>query len=198
MKPTIYSIGHSNHSIEQFLSLLHENAIEAIADVRSHPYSRFAPQYTQKALAAALADAGIGYLFLGHELGARSADPACYRDGRVQYGLLAQTPEFARGIEQVEQAAEQRRIALMCAEKDPLDCHRALLVGRKLFELGSPVCHIHANNELESHEELESRMLVACKLPPGDMFRDRDEFVALAYAMRSGEIAYEASPDNPL
>ena len=117
-----------------------------------------------------LADAGIAYTFLGRELGARSDNPACYQEGKVQFDRLAQEPIFAEGIGRVIQGMQRYRIALLCAEKDPLDCHRALLVARKLSETGITISHIHADGVLESHQALESRLLAACKLPAGDLF----------------------------
>ena len=191
MNPMLYTIGHSNHEIAVFIGLLRQHGITAVGDVRSQPYSRYVPQYSRDALEAALADAGIAYVFLGKELGARSDNPACYREGKVQFDRLAEEPTFAEGIGRVMQGMERYHIALLCAEKDPLDCHRALLVARKLFETGIPVSHIHADSVLESHQAMESRLLAACKLPEGDLFTSREEFVADAYRIRGERVAYE-------
>src|SRR5262245_42911466 len=97
LAPTIYTIGHSNHPLERFIGLLQENNITAVANVRSNPYSRHNPQYNREQLASALRDRGIAYVFVGKELGARSDDPGCYVDGKVQYGRLSQTPLFQAG-----------------------------------------------------------------------------------------------------
>lgn len=191
MSSVLYTIGHSNHSIESFISLLKRHEVTAIGDVRSHPYSRFVQQYSQEQLKASLTTAGIAYVFLGKELGARSENPACYKQGRVQYVRLAKEPIFLEGIERVKQGLTRYRIALMCAEKDPIECHRALLVARKLFESGIPVNHILADGSLESHESMESRLLVTCKLPEGDMFKSREEFVADAYLLQGERVAYQ-------
>jgi len=187
MSSTIYSIGHSNQPVDRLIDLLAQHAITAVADVRSQPYSRFAPQYSRDALRSSLENAGIAYVFLGKELGARNTDPACYRDGQLQYDLLAQQPAFAQGIQRVVQGMSSHRIALMCAEKDPINCHRGLLISRKLFEMGIPIEHIHGDGSLETHSELESRMLASCHLPVGDMFKDREYFVAEAYRLQSGQ-----------
>lgn len=191
MTECIFTIGHSNHSIESFIALLRRHEINAIGDVRSHPYSRFAPQYSREPLKTALADAGITYVFLGKELGARSNNPACYKQGKVQYDRLAQEPGFGEGLKRVVQGMERYNIALMCAEKDPLTCHRALLVARKLFEGGVPVSHIHADGSLEPQQAMESRLLALYKLPEGDMFKSREEFVAGAYAIQCDRVAYQ-------
>lgn len=191
MKCLLYTIGHSNHEITAFIGLLHQHGITALGDVRSHPFSRYVPQYSRESLKAALADAGIAYVFLGKELGARSDNPACYRQGKVQYDRLAQEPCFAEGIKRIMQGMTRYRISLMCAEKDPVNCHRALLVARKLFEAGVPVSHIHADGSLETHQAMESRLLNLCKFPEGDMFKEREEFVAEAYTIQGERVAYQ-------
>ena len=191
MNSMLYTIGHSNHEIAVFLGLLRQHGITAVGDVRSQPYSRYVPQYSRDALEAALAGAGIAYTFLGKELGARSDNPACYREGKVQYDRLAEEPLFAAGIGRVEQGMQRYTIALVCAEKDPLDCHRALLVARRLFETGVAVSHIHADGALESHQALESRLLALCKLPEGDLFTSRAEFISDAYRIRGERVAYQ-------
>lgn len=191
MSKYLYTIGHSNHSIESFISLLQRHGVTALGDVRSHPYSRFVQQFSQEPLKSALAAAGIAYVFLGKELGARSINAACYKQGRVQYDLLAKEPLFMEGIERLNQGMVRYQIALMCAEKDPIECHRALLVARKLFEAGISVNHILADGSLESHENMESRLLAVCKLPEGDMFKSREEFISDAYAIQGERVAYQ-------
>ena len=187
----LYTIGHSNHDIAEFMRLLHLHGVTALGDVRSHPYSRYAPQYSRDALKKSIASAGMTYVFLGKELGARSSNPASYNHGKVQYDRLALEPLFAEGIQRVVQGMERYCIALMCAEKDPIDCHRALLVTRKLSSLGIPVSHIHADGTLEAQETMESRLLRLCKLPEGDMFKGRSEFVSEAYAIQGDRVAYQ-------
>lgn len=187
----VYTIGHSSHSIEVFLGLLRMHGITAIADVRSHPYSRRFTQYCRNVLKDALSKAGIHYVFLGKELGARSDNPACYRDGKVQYELLAQEPLFREGIARIRNGSASQCIALMCAEKDPLDCHRAILVARRLVGEGIQVVHILADGVLETQAELEKRMLTELKMSEVDMFRSREEIIADAYRIRGEQIAYK-------
>lgn len=187
----LYTIGHSNHDIATFIGLLKQHGVSALCDVRSHPYSRFVPQYSRDALKAAIANSGIAYVFLGKELGARSENPSCYRQGKVQYDRLAQEPRFAEGLQRVRQGIDRYCLALMCAEKDPLDCHRALLVARRLHESGLAVSHIRADGTLESQQELESRLLTLCKLPEGDMFKGRNEFLTDAYVIQGERVAYQ-------
>jgi len=155
---TVWTIGHSTHPIDDFLCLLHNHGITAIADVRSMPFSRFNPQFNKVVLERALADAGIRYVFLGRELGARSDDRSCYHDGRVSYSRLAQTASFREGIDRVIKGSETYRIALMCSEKDPLDCHRTILIAEALGRHDIHVQHVLSSGELESHAEALARL----------------------------------------
>lgn len=191
MTSMLYTIGHSNHSIVAFIDLLRQYNVTALGDVRSHPYSRYAPQFSRDALKTSLAEAGITYVFLGKELGARSPNPACYLQGKVQYDRLALEPSFADGLRRVRQGMDRFCLALMCSEKDPLECHRALLVARRLYESGIEVSHIRSDEPLESHQAMESRLLAHCKLPEGDMFKGRDEFLSEAYAIQGARVAYQ-------
>lgn len=187
---TIFTIGHSTHDAEAFLALLRQHRIEAVADVRSSPFSRFNPQFNREVLEQWLKSASIRYVFLGRELGARSEDRSCYRDGRVQYACLAKTPLFQSGLERVIQGFARYRIALMCAEKEPLDCHRTLLVAKALVERDVPVQHIHADGHLESYGAALDRLLDLTGLPKQDMFHSRDELIAKAVARQEQNIAY--------
>src|SRR5580704_11093658 len=105
----LFTIGHSNHPIEAFIALLQRYGITAVGDVRSQPYSRYVPQYSRDALKTALARMGIAYVFLGKELGARSKNPDCYKQGKVQYDCLARQPQFAEGIRRVTEGMQQHR-----------------------------------------------------------------------------------------
>jgi uncharacterized protein (DUF488 family) len=190
MDTTIYTLGHSNHSVEKFLALLKQHNITAIADVRSTPYSRRNPQFNSKALASTLEANGISYVPLGKELGARSDDPSCYENGQVQYGRLAQTPLFHQGIERVLTGARRFRVALMCAEKEPLDCHRTLLVSRALQARGAAVIHILANGDLEPHDATMLRLVKMSGLAHDDLFADRSQLIEAACAIHERKIAY--------
>jgi uncharacterized protein (DUF488 family) len=196
MTSPIYTIGHSTHSIERLIELLKMHHITALCDVRSRPYSRMNPQFNREPLRDALRDSGIKYVFLGKELGARSEDRSCYRNGQVQYDLLAETPLFKHGMERIREGAFSYRIALMCAEKEPLECHRTILVGRRLFEEGTPLKHIHADGQLEDHSHAVDRLVAMLRIPKADMFRDTDTVVRDAYDMQANAIAYrEQTPE---
>ena len=187
----LLTVGHSNHSIEAFLDILARNGVTAIGDVRSSPYSRYSSQFSRDSLKQSLRAASVAYTFLGKELGARSDNPSCYRAGKVQYSILAKQQVFFQGASRVLEGMERFRIALMCAEKDPIECHRALLVARHFHERGVPTAHIHADGTLEPHDRFESRLLALCKMPEGDMFKPRAEFVADAYEVQGMRVAYQ-------
>lgn len=131
----LYTIGHSNHEIETFINLLKSHNISAVCDVRSAPYSRYAPQFNYEAIREELRRKGIQYVYLGKELGPRSDDPDCYEDGKVEYGRLAQTDIFQEGLKRVNKGVQSFRVALMCAEKDPANCHRTILVADTFDQL---------------------------------------------------------------
>lgn len=187
----IYTIGHSNHPIERFLGLLQPHAITAVADVRSTPYSRFNPQFRREKLQAALASVGIQYVFLGQELGARSQDPACYdSEGRVSYAKLARTELFRKGIARLKTGLADHRISLMCAEREPLECHRTILVARELVREGVEVTHILGDGSLEPHAHALQRLAATLKLGGGDLFSDSADLIEQAYDLQAARIAY--------
>lgn len=190
MDRTILTIGHSNHPIERLVELLRLHGVSAVADVRSAPYSRLYPAFNREPLAEALREHDLAYVYLGRELGARSNDPACYADGRVLYRRLARTEPFRAGLERVLSGAESHRIALLCAEKEPLGCHRTILVARELEALGAHVAHILADGSLESHAETMRRLLESFGLQELDLFRTPEEVRDEAYARQERRIAY--------
>ena len=156
---TVLTIGHSTHSMEAFLELLQRHGVTAVADVRAAPYSRFNPQFNRESLASSLVARGIAYVFLGSELGGRSDDPSCYENGRISYARLDRTPSFQNGLDRVAQGAASHRIALMCAEKEPLECHRGLLVSPALDARGVSVAHIRPEGGLECHADAMCRLI---------------------------------------
>ena len=138
--PTILTIGHSRHPLARFIGLLEGAGATAVADVRSAPVSRFSPHFNKAALAAALAARRIDYIFLGNKLGGRPGQPAMYTKGVADYGKMAASNEFRAGIALLTEAAGRHRVAAMCSEADPLDCHRCLLVARALARDGGGGC----------------------------------------------------------
>ena len=188
----IWTIGHSNHSAVRFIDLLQGAGIDCVADVRSTPFSRRNPQFSQKALTASLKDAGIEYWFLGDALGARPTDADCYEDGKASYARIAATAAFQEAIRALIDQSHAKRIALMCAEKEPLDCHRTVLVGRALAQRDTELAHIHADGRIEPHAALEERLLHLAK-EKVDLLNDRDAALAQAYDKQGKRMAYDAA-----
>jgi len=165
---TLYTIGHSDHTLEALIELLHGAGITALADVRSRPYSRWAPQANRETLARALEKAGISYVFLGDVLGGRPEDPALYPPGeaeapaklasRPDYAPLAATPAFQAGLEQLITEAGTGVVVVMCSEGDYHHCHRAALITPELLTRGVRVIHILPTGEMEE-ARIEPRQL---------------------------------------
>ncbi|WIY27382.1 DUF488 domain-containing protein [Parasedimentitalea psychrophila] len=186
----IFTIGHSTQTFESFVKLLKTHSITAIGDVRSSPYSRHAPQFNTDALKMALKESEIAYVFLGKELGARSDDSSCYVGNAVSYEKLAQTSLFQNGIKRVVDGSARYRVALMCSERDPTECHRTILVSKVLEERGAKVNHILGSGQLESHRDTMLRVLDILGTPRGDMLDSQDELISQAYEGREKQIAY--------
>jgi uncharacterized protein (DUF488 family) len=190
MTETIYTVGHSNHSLERLIFLLKRHGIDLLCDVRSAPYSRANPQFNREILRQVLEKNGIAYAFLGKELGARSDDPSCYVRGKVQYSRLAGTALFQRGIADLIERMRTHCVALMCAEKDPLDCHRAILISRVLCSAGVVVEHILADGATENHRQTVARLLRQLDLQESDLFRSHEDVIEDAYRIQGERIAY--------
>jgi len=186
----IYTIGHSTHSIQNFVSLLKTQGVTAIADVRSAPYSRFQPQFNRESLAKYLNDSGVEYVFVGDSIGGRSTNEDDFENGRVVYARLKRNEYFEQGIQRVIEGSERFKLALMCSEKEPIECHRTLLVGHTLFENGLPVTHIHGDGSLEKHEDVINRLLRIFKLDEPDLFRTNEEIVAEALLRQEQKVAF--------
>ncbi|HEX6958559.1 MAG TPA: DUF488 domain-containing protein [Ferrovibrio sp.] len=156
MALTLFTIGHSNHAIAAFIALLQRHGIAQLADVRSTPASRFAPQFNRSALAAALGQRQIAYRWFGERLGGRSRDAAVHDAQRqVDHTKLATSPEFRHGINELIDHAMAAPTAIMCAERDPQRCHRTHLVTPALISRGVEVRHILADGTLLPHAALQ-------------------------------------------
>jgi uncharacterized protein (DUF488 family) len=187
----ILTVGHSRHSLERFIALLDGAGATAVADVRSAPVSRFSPHFNKAALAAALAARNIDYIFLGRELGGRPEQKAMYTQGVADYEKMAARPNFHAGIARLAEAAEQSRVAAMCSEADPLDCHRCLLVARALAGEGVEISHVLASGEVVTHAAVEDQLLQLAGLTEASLLlSSRDEQLAEAYRARSRKVAY--------
>jgi len=193
MRNALYTIGHSNHPIDVFIGLLQRYKVACLVDVRSRPYSKHHPHFNMEPIRRSLQQAGMVYLFLGKELGGRSDNPECYIDGKVRYELIAREPCFREGLTRVLKSLECYRIALMCAEGDPLRCHRTILVGRELQKRSVELYHILPDGSLERHQDTEKRLLASLDLLEAELFRTPAEIIADAYLVQSQRIGHSAS-----
>lgn len=165
----IFTIGHSNHDPRHFLDLLAAHRIEVLVDVRSWPHSRYVEWADAAALPELVGGVGVRYLFLGKELGGRPQGDGFYdAEGHVLYGKVAEQEWFKAAIERLERGAEEYRVAIMCSEENPTQCHRRLLVSKVLLDRGVTVAHIRKDGQVE----LESGPL---RLAEGTLFEDEEK-----------------------
>jgi uncharacterized protein (DUF488 family) len=190
----LLTIGHSNLPAEYFLALLQNAGVTAVVDVRSVPVSRRFPWFSGKALAERLRGSDIAYTALGDALGGRPRDPTLYCDGIADYDAMAATAAFRAGLDRVVDESRRQCLCLMCAEREPLDCHRCLLVGRALAERGVRLGHVLADGTVEPHAATEERLLALAgkKGADADLFDDRPARLAQAYRRRARAVAARA------
>jgi len=185
---TIYTIGHSNHTIEKFVGLLQQYNIDVVVDIRSAPYSRYSPQFNKETLSVVLQNNQIKYLFLGNELGARPQDKNCYVNHKVSFEKIKQTEAFQEGIQGVLKGACEYTIVLLCSEKDPMACHRVILVARVLIEKGAVLKHILEDGTILDHPQLESQLVKKLHLEP-TFFVEEKDLIQDAYEIQEEKIA---------
>jgi uncharacterized protein (DUF488 family) len=190
----LFTVGHSNIPAERFVGMLRAAGVNAIADVRSTPVSRHFPWFSAKRLRALLQREGMMYVQFGGALGGRPRDAGLYRDGVADYEAMAQRPEFTAGLGQLLTLMPRRRVCLMCAEREPLDCHRCLLVARALAERGLRSGHILHDGRIESHAATEERLLALCGSGRDLFVTGQDARLAAAYRSRARAVAYRAGP----
>jgi uncharacterized protein (DUF488 family) len=176
--------------MERFMAMLKEHNIDTLCDVRSSPYSRFTPQFNRESLKEDLAKHRILYLYLGAELGPRSSDPSCYENGKVQYKRLVEKEIFQQGLDRLRKGINTYRIALMCAEKDPLTCHRMILICRNLRGEDILIRHILEDGSLEDNRDTEQRLMKLLKIDPADLFSSEEEQIQRAYDLQAEKVAY--------
>ena len=154
----IFTIGHSNHTWDDFAGLLRRHGVEALVDVRSNPVSRFAAFANSPTLGRLLEREGVRYVFMGDSLGGKPSDRSCYDDdGKPDYNEIRSRDFFKAGIDELTALAETTTVALMCAEEDPGKCHRRLLIGPSLAEIGVSLSHIRSDGSVQGTEDLGNR-----------------------------------------
>jgi len=190
----LYTIGHSNHTIEDFIGLLKRHKVTAVVDIRSSPYSRYCPQFNKDILAAVLQAANIAYIFSGKELGGRPKDPSCYEGGCASFQRIAESKEFKHGLQRLLYETSKYCIVLMCKEKEPLECHRTILVCRYLKEHNLCIKHILEDGNIEEHPDAERRLVKMLKIEPM-LFETRKtetDIVERAYDQQAQRISYQS------
>ena len=198
----IFTIGHSSHSNSAFVALLKRHGINCIVDVRSMPYSKYSPQFNKTEIKRFLLEQGISYIFMGNELGARRKDRSLYSsEGYLDFEKTSKSLSFINGINRVNDGVDKGyTIALMCAEKDPIDCHRNILVARQLFKQGYDVLNVLNDGSIEKQDHLEARLL-DLYFPKRDQIslldsinfdldNEKMELLKKAYSLRNKEIGY--------
>jgi len=152
----LYSIGHSTHPLSRFLELMEQHEIKVLVDVRTTPFSRWAPHFSKKPLEKALTDSGITYLYFGKEMGGKPKNPAYYDEaGQVSHQLIAASAPFRDKLARLVELSARSRAAVMCGEEDPTACHRRLLVGSALAEHHVALRHIRGDGRLQSESDLK-------------------------------------------
>ncbi|MDB5523223.1 MAG: hypothetical protein JWM58_986 [Rhizobium sp.] len=192
----IYTIGHSNLGLQSFLALLRKSEIEAVADVRSSPWSRFNPQFNRETLKESLKSAGILYSYLGEELGGRPTAPQFYCEGVADYRKMCQAPSFEAGLRRLHAGSANFRIAVMCSEQNPLECHRCLLVGRALHQAGTSVVHLLHDGSSISQPEVEASLLMLAGKDAKDLFAPLESRIADAYWTQNRKHAFTTPPSG--
>lgn len=195
----LFTIGHSILEFGPFAKLLKDCGVEVVADVRSVPQSARLPHFSQPALEKLLAAENISYLFLGEELGGRPDDAGAYRpSGVVDYAARRKSCAFQRGVERLLKELEERSVAVMCAEEDPLQCHRFMMVCPELVKLGVDPVHIRKGGQIETQEAAEDRLLEANGLgsiAANTLFpQARSDALENAYRLQAERFAYRATP----
>lgn len=192
-KTIVYSIGYSKFEIPDFIDTLKRFKISAVADVRSVPFSKFKPDFNKDLLKSELNKYGIKYVFLGEFCGARIDDNSCYVEGKVDFSIVAKTKKFQEGLTRILQGSKEYNIAIMCAEKDPITCHRTILVSRELSKTGVEIKHIYPDNTTELHNDLEYRLMKMFGLHQLDItMRSQEERLNEAYIKQGDKISYES------
>lgn len=186
----IFTVGHSLHAPDAFCQLLLRHGIEIVLDVRSSPYSRRVPHFNRSAVQSMLRNIGVRYSFGGATLGGRPENAELYVGRQASYELMAASESFVASLRRVARGAKSAIVALLCAEADPIECHRFLLISRALHARGLEVQHILANGLVESHADGERRMLLATNLSQGDVFAPCEDAIALAYGRQAARFAF--------
>jgi uncharacterized protein (DUF488 family) len=189
----LFTIGYSGHSANSFVDLVVNNEIDVVCDVRSTPFSAYKPDFSRAPFKAHLNKAGVKYKFLGDLLGARPSDRTCYVSGQATYDRISKSSFFQEGLSRIKTGTRSLNLALVCSERDPIECHRAILVCRNLPEMHDYITHIHTDGRSESQPELDTRLVDLFGLTPPPLLQQEGDWlkaVSKAYEKQGDSIAY--------
>jgi len=189
----LFTIGYSSQNSVSFTQLLKANQVDVVCDVRSTPYSSYKPDFSRREFRKFLNAADIKYTFMGDQLGARPKDRDCYVGGQATYERIARTESFKMGLERLRVGVDKLNLALVCSERDPLECHRAVLICYNLNDLRESILHIHSDGRLESQDQFEERVVNHHAAAPPPLLRgpgDWEVAVSLAFEKQAVAIAY--------
>ena len=190
----LFTIGYSGQDMPSFIALLKANAVDVICDVRSTPYSTYKPDFSRSPFKSSLNAAGIKYTFLGDQLGARPKDRSCYINGQATYGRIAESDFFKAGLARVRAGSAIMNLALVCSERDPIECHRAILVCRNLDDIRPRIAHIHGDGQIEDQQAFEARLVEFYGLTPPPLLQqpgDWERALETAYNKQGDGIAFQ-------
>ena len=193
---TLFTVGYSVHTPDSILELLKRHGVNAVADVRSQPYSHYKPDFNKENIELVFKKNEILYVFLGNECGARISASECYVGGKVDYRRIAAHQLFKSGIDRLINGLKKFRIALMCAEKDPITCHRTILICKNLKQYDIDIKHILSDGNLENHQDLELRLLEHFNLSEPELFRSEQDRIDEAYCRQEHIIAFREESDD--
>lgn len=194
-----FTIGHSDLPVEAFVYYLHKVRVDYIIDVRSAPYSKYQPQYNREEISSVLKQENIEYRYMGDVLGGRYSDPdLLYPDGTVDYQKVSKTQKFISGLDEVISLIESgKNLALMCSERDPLRCHRYVLIARNLQNRGVNVTHLYPELIQKTNAELEAQILSEnAGKNQRPLFDNNSENLNLAYLNLNKKMGYKTQPDH--
>jgi uncharacterized protein (DUF488 family) len=195
----LFTIGYSGLEATGFTRLLEANNINVICDVRSTPYSHYKPDFSRGPFRSFLNKSGFKYVFLGEQLGARPKDRSCYVNGQATYDRISKSSFFMDGLIRIRNGVDTLNLALVCSERDPIECHRAVLVCRNLPDLRPVTYHIHTDGTVENQDQFDERLVQLHNAAPPPLLRrpgDWERAVAQAYEKQSAAIAYRERSFN--
>lgn len=190
MTSTIYTTGYAGHTIPSLVQLLQAIGITVLADVRSTPFSGRRPEMDKPALMQALRDGGMRYIFMGEQLGGRPRNPKLYRAGKIDPQALLAHEGYKTGVARLIAGAAEHTICLLCAERDPISCHRGLYIAESLQEAGMQVRHLIGGEQPEDHQATRARMAELVNMEHADLFASENARLTMAIEHMREKIAF--------